>query len=193
MKLVKSILDKLILVAAIAAIALTGLSFANVITPLIVISGSMEPTIMTGSLIVAKQTEAADLKVGDVAAFPRSDGVLVTHRITSIEPYEDSKSSMSFRMKGDANEEEDQDPYVQSSAYTPVVTVPHLGNVFAFIQNNRYALIAVACFGFGLYLLARMGIALVKSRKEEKSEITSDDTNDSTVSDISEEDKQGDS
>lgn len=41
-----------------------GATAAGIIKPLIVISGSMEPGIMTGDLLVATKASAADLSVG---------------------------------------------------------------------------------------------------------------------------------
>lgn len=74
--------------------------------PLTVLSGSMEPTIPTGSQVVAApvvgEAEVARLQVGDIITvmpYPE-DPTLVTHRI--VERI-DSAAGVSFLTQGDAN------------------------------------------------------------------------------------------
>ena len=47
--------------------------------PFIVLSGSMEPSIMTGDMVFVKETDPDSLKVGDVIAY-KSGSAVVTHR-----------------------------------------------------------------------------------------------------------------
>lgn len=67
--------------------------------PFIVLSGSMEPAIMTGDLIVTKEVDPKTLKVGDIISFRVNSNVVVSHRITEI----DNTDGLSFQTKGDAN------------------------------------------------------------------------------------------
>lgn len=140
----------------------------KVITPLIVVSGSMEPEISTGALIIAKKTDAKTLQVGDVASFPREDGVLVTHRVTSNDAFDGDTSLRSVKMKGDANDAEDQSPYIASEALTPLVTVPVIGNVLAEIGNHKYEIIALLSFGAGIWLFVKMIFNYRGSKKSEQ-------------------------
>ena len=65
--------------------------------PLVVLSGSMEPTLPTGSVIYYHPVEESDLKVGDIVTFKLKDNkTLVSHRITSI-------NNGIIQTKGDAN------------------------------------------------------------------------------------------
>lgn len=76
--------------------------------PLIVLSGSMEPEINSGDLIICKQINADQIKVGDIISFfdPDSSGTAVlTHRVTEIS---EENGALSFRTKGDANNTEDR-------------------------------------------------------------------------------------
>ena len=60
---------------------------AGIIKPLVVISGSMEPGIMTGDLLVATKVPAASVHVGDVVSLHGElTGDLVTHRVEKIQP-----------------------------------------------------------------------------------------------------------
>ncbi len=76
--------------------------------PLIILTGSMEPVISSGDLIVAHQIEPQDVKVGDIIAFFDPDGngtSVLTHRVTEVIKDGDE---LSFRTKGDANNVEDR-------------------------------------------------------------------------------------
>ena len=54
-----------------------------------VLSGSMAPTIPTGSMILVKATDASEIEAGDVISFYSSDpalaGAVNTHRVLSVE------------------------------------------------------------------------------------------------------------
>jgi signal peptidase I len=71
---------------------------------LMVVTGSMEPSIHTGDFIIVESTDASALKEGDIISFysEQSDikGMLVTHRITEV-------TDDGFITKGDANPVED--------------------------------------------------------------------------------------
>lgn len=63
-------------------------------------SGSMEPTLSVGSIIVTKKpNHTTDLQVGDVVTFESLSGSIVTHRI--IEVLEGENGSVAYRTKGD--------------------------------------------------------------------------------------------
>lgn len=149
----------------LAIIAINVLAFTKVITPLIVLSGSMEPTIATGALIVASEVSAGVLQVGDIATFPRSDGILVTHRVISIEALRGSPL-WTVMMKGDANDVADIDAYVQSTALKPIVIIPYLGSALAWISNNRKFLVAAAMVIAGIYLALKL---IIDSRTKKAS------------------------
>lgn len=70
--------------------------------PLIVLSGSMEPTILTGDLVLVKEADAEDIVENDIIAF-RADAnteTLITHRVTEVIK---ENGDISFLTKGDAN------------------------------------------------------------------------------------------
>lgn len=63
-------------------------------------SGSMEPTLPVGTVILSRQPrDARELKAKDIVTFRSSSGSVVTHRI--IEVLTDDKGSVSYRTKGD--------------------------------------------------------------------------------------------
>lgn len=70
-----------------------------------VVTGSMEPTIPTGALLVTQQTDLDAVAVGDIICFRTQEaeiwGKIVTHRVTGI--YEAMDGSAMLQTKGDAN------------------------------------------------------------------------------------------
>ncbi len=66
-----------------------------------VVSGSMEPEISVGSLLLVKRIDPFEVKEGDVITF-YSNAVVVSHRVLSNNTFE-----RTFTTKGDANENRD--------------------------------------------------------------------------------------
>lgn len=101
------------------------------VRPLIYLSGSMSPTIPAGSLALAKETPASELRVGDVVTVPHGETHL-THRIVEITQHD---GAASLRLRGDANEVADATTYRVTSAPTTFVSVPHVGAVVAWLSR----------------------------------------------------------
>ena len=86
-------------------------------TPLTILTGSMEPTIMTGEIILIKQ-ESTSIKEGSIITYWMGN-VLVTHRVIGV------NGETSFTLKGDANNTEDEKPIDKSQIVgTYVMTIP---------------------------------------------------------------------
>lgn len=67
--------------------------------PFIVLSGSMEPAIQAGDLIITKVIEAEKVAEGDIIAFQAEKNTIVTHRVTDVR----TEEGLSFLTRGDAN------------------------------------------------------------------------------------------
>jgi signal peptidase len=69
---------------------------------LVALSGSMEPTIATGDLVVGARIRPLDAKVGDIVTFqdPDRQARLITHRVRRMRV---SGDRIRFETKGDAN------------------------------------------------------------------------------------------
>lgn len=115
-----------------------GATAAGIIKPLIVISGSMEPGIMTGDLLIATKTDAAELGIGDVVSLPSElTSHLVTHRIVAIEADGDG---FAVTMKGDNNEFEDAlDYHISGDVWQPMIQVPGAGAVMSRVTTPAVA------------------------------------------------------
>lgn len=125
------------IVATIAAFALN-------ISLIMFKTGSMSPTIPTGSLAVVRQIPASDISVGDVTTVARGEGQLpVTHRVIGITPLNDG--AYSVEMKGDANDNADPHPYEVTEVRKVLWHVPNLAvGVAAIGQPKIMAGITVA-------------------------------------------------
>lgn len=70
-----------------------------------VVTGSMEPTIPVGALLVSKKIEMDAVQVNDIICFQAQEtailGKMMTHRVVDIYPAADG--SLMFATKGDAN------------------------------------------------------------------------------------------
>ena len=87
-----------------AAILVVSVTLPNLfgMRDLTVLSGSMEPTIHTGDVVVEREISALDAELGDVISFkdPENPSVLITHRIQDMQVH---KGVVEFVTKGDAN------------------------------------------------------------------------------------------
>lgn len=122
--------------------------------PLIVISGSMEPGIHTGDLLIDRNLATADLEVGDVVSL-RSEMTdrLVTHRVVDVTQTGDS---WEINLKGDANDNVDVETYaVGDSVLTPALRIPMGGTVVSKLMEPAVALPIL------LALVALLGMSLL--------------------------------
>lgn len=99
-------------------------------------SGSMEPAIPTGSMVVVRTGET--FNEGEVITAKSTMGAntTVTHRIEEKIINEETGVVL-YRLKGDANEEADRDLVNQNRVIGKVLLhVPFLGKVIAFSQSQ---------------------------------------------------------
>lgn len=105
----------------------------------IVKSGSMEPAIPTGSLVVIKPdvtTYGAKYNVGEVVTFGPDTAreIPTTHRVTAIT--RDENNQFVYTTKGDANEEQDPNPVPAADVIGQVVLhVPYAGYILDFAKK----------------------------------------------------------
>lgn len=125
----------LVVLVVLLAVALVGVRLVGIRT-YAVVSGSMEPTYPTGSLLYVKSADASELQVGDAITFMVDEDTVATHRIIEILPDEEDSSVLRFRTQGDANDTPDGTPvHYKNIIGKPVFSVPYLGYVAHFVQN----------------------------------------------------------
>jgi signal peptidase len=130
------------LLTAVATVVVLGLVSVTVLPKflpyqaLVVRSGSMSPTIPTGSVVFYTKRAADKVKVGDIIVFdkPGSSNEKVTHRVFSIGT---SSTGPYFRTKGDANGAPDdwQVPAV-GTGWIAKFHVPVVGYALSDIQSS---------------------------------------------------------
>ncbi|MDP5228627.1 MULTISPECIES: signal peptidase I [Arthrobacter] len=135
---------------------LLGVAFG--IRPQAVVSGSMEPTLPTGSLILVKPEPVVDVRAGDIvtAALPDGRGT-VTHRVVALD--KDRNGVTSLTLKGDANLADDPVPYPVATVGKHLATIPGLGTL-ALAFRTPAGLAAVA-----LVTVVFLAVVLLPGRK----------------------------
>ena len=121
----------LVVLVVILALLLVGVRLVG-LRPMCVLSGSMEPTYHTGSLIYVKPCAPEDVQVGDAITFVLNEDLdVVTHRVISIDAENEH-----FYTQGDANDAPDGAPvYFKNLIGRPVFTIPYLGFVSHWVSN----------------------------------------------------------
>ena len=130
--------------------------------PLVVLTGSMEPTFKTGSIIYYKSVPINDIKVGDVITFKMGDS-LVSHRVYSID-------DGLYQTKGDANNAVDASKVKASDIVgrDAKFSIPYLGFFVKYINEHMYFLIFIALLLISDFLLSN--ISKEKKGKDDLSE-----------------------
>lgn len=125
-----------------------------------VLSGSMEPGIMTGSLAFIKPASHTGVTPGDIITFALGD-MVVTHRIVRDEP-----ENRAFITKGDANEDED----IRPVSYDSIIgkysfSIPLLGYLSGMVKSGGIPVVIFTVAAVVLFMLLDIG------QKKEKGEI----------------------
>jgi len=144
-----------ILVAAVAilAILLVGVRLFG-LQVFTVLSGSMEPTYHTGSLIYVKSVDYRELEAGDVITFMLDEDTIATHRIVEVVPDEDEPEVLRYMTKGDANDAVDGSlVHYRNVIGTPVFSIPKMGYFANFIQEPPGTYVAISAGAIILILV----------------------------------------
>ena len=126
-----------------------------------VVTGSMEPEIPVGSLILSKQTDIEQIQIGDIVNFRSKEsgmlGMVITHRV--IQRYEDRSGNILLETKGDANRYTDGLFVDEDNLIGKTVIYTKEGNLMAGILSlltNKIgflACIVVPCLLIGIFAM----------------------------------------
>lgn len=134
--IVGSTLLNIAAVGGVICIVLVILAYCFNITLIMFKTGSMSPTIPTGSLALVREIPASDIAIGDVVTVDRAGKLPVTHRVTSVSAAAAGESTeRTITLKGDANVGEDPEPYVVSTVRIVLASVPGLAYVVIWFSN----------------------------------------------------------
>ena len=127
------------------------------IVPYVVLSGSMEPTIDTGSLcFINKKTKIESIKEKDIIAFKLKDGTLVTHRAVEI-------TDEGIVTKGDNNNDVDSNIVTKNNFVGKnLFWIPKLGYVVKAFQSTTGKIIVITA----VVLLFASGFLFGESKKK---------------------------
>lgn len=137
------------LIVVVGFIKLSSVKSLNVpVKSFVIISASMEPTIMTGDIILVRP--GAAVGVGDVITFVNNEGVTITHRIVE-EGLTDGRRS--FVTEGDNNEAPEPYPVFEDQIIGKYwVTLRYFGYAVVYGQKPLGMLIIVLLFVSFIFL-----------------------------------------
>lgn len=169
-RFLKSLSTALVLASVVFAFLIAGIRIFG-IQVFGVLTGSMEPSFPTGSLIYVKDVDASDLRVNDVITFSISPNVIATHRIVELVQDENNPSIVRFRTKGDANNDVDASLVSAGNIIGKAMfAIPHLGYVASYIQQppGIYVAILVCALMIGFVFYTDSLEAAQKKRKRKR-------------------------
>ena len=129
----------------------------------VIVSGSMEPTIHIGDVVVAKNVKDNELQVGDIICF-RHGQTVITHRISEVI---EENNEIEYKTKGDNNNVEDSSKVTQKSIEGKVVKIiPYIGNISLILQQR---IVIIGIIGlFYIYMLFQNAIKRKKTERNRK-------------------------
>ena len=137
--------------------------------PMIVLTDSMYPTILSGDLIIVKTVDAETIREQDVISFFDPDGSgtsVVTHRVMKV----NTEGGLSFTTKGDGNNAEDASAVPAANLVGLYQTrIKGAGNVAMFLQTTPGLVVCVA-----LPMVLLIAYELIRRKRYEKAK--DDDT-----------------
>jgi signal peptidase len=129
-----------------------------------VLSGSMEPELKVGSVVIIRPLDIGSVNAGDIITFRSPlNGKLTTHRVISVT----SNPSIILRTKGDANE--DADPFIlgsKSMVGRVCFNIAYLGYVSQFIKSRPGLLLTLYLPGLIIVLMEVKNIWRVPTEEE---------------------------
>ena len=132
--------------------------------PFIVLSGSMRNVINEGDLVLSKECDTSNLKVGDIISF-KEEEIVVTHRIIDIVSENGEKH---FITKGDNNDTQDSG-FVLAENIEGIFLfkVSGLGNVAMFLQTPIGMIVALS---IPLAILICINLSSSKDSEEDENQ-----------------------
>ena len=127
----------------------------------VIISGSMEPNINIGDIVIAKsiKNKEESIKVGDIISYRKGQNV-ITHRITNIE--KDENGILRIATKGDNNNTEESERILINNIEGKVITIiPKIGYITLILKDKVLIIL--------IFIIAYVYISKtekVKKRKE---------------------------
>ncbi|MBP3596270.1 MAG: signal peptidase I [Clostridia bacterium] len=114
----------------------------------VIISGSMEPELKIGDVVIIKKCNQEDLKVGDIISY-RSGQSIITHRIHDIIK---KGNSIKYETKGDNNNISDRSFVKFEDIEGKLIQkISNVGNIILLLKN-KVVIIAILIMFYIMYL-----------------------------------------
>ena len=128
-----------------------------------IISGSMEPEIQIGDIVIVKESNEGDIKEGDIISFRQGQSV-VTHRIIEIK---NDNEKQTYVTQGDNNNIEDKEETESNMIEGKVIgKIPFLGKISKMLQG-KITIIVIALITY-IYFSHSSKISRIKNRRKAK-------------------------
>lgn len=176
----KKTLDKILKIVYgvfIALVVVVALIFIIPLLPIpgnynikVVLSGSMEPDIKTGAIVLVKPENSYE--VGDIINFDgnfRLNGqkLSITHRVTE-KNIDEATGNITYKTKGDANDDEDFEMVSHNKVLGRVIfDVPYIGYVVETAQKP-YGFLALILIPAGIIIFDQSKVILQEFKKMKK-------------------------
>ena len=133
----------------------------------VIASGSMEPNIPSGSIVLVTAVAQEEIAVGDVLTFfSTSKTEVITHRVVAVSG---GGEDYFVTTRGDANNTDDRPLSYDRVIGRVSYIVPGSSFIIVLLGNATYA--GIAIIGVGVVLFLSGVLVSVKKRKKEKQEI----------------------
>lgn len=138
-----------------------------------VTTGSMEPTLPVGTLLIVKEVPIEQIEQDDIVTFRSKSsnmlGAVITHRVVNI--FENTQGQIFLETKGDNNSDPDGSFVEQNNLIGRVVYNTSSGNIFSELMGvltdpvGFFACIVLPCLVFGV-LIMRNTIKNIRTEME---------------------------
>ncbi|MDD3171364.1 MAG: signal peptidase I [Bacilli bacterium] len=125
----------------------------------VVPTGSMEPEIMPGEFVLAKDVEFSSIIVGDDVIYHSEMGIYIIHRVIEISP------SGELTVQGINNPSPDEEVVTISNYVGKVIKHGSILNLGEIVLNKRFALFAIVIVIFAILLVTEL-VKIYKTLKE---------------------------
>lgn len=144
-----------------------------------VLSSSMEPSegspdggFYEGDVIIVKKvTDYNEINVGDIITFNpgKESKAYLTHRVVDIKTQLNSDKGLYFVTRGDANKSDDPPISAELVIGKKVFTIPKLGGVVGFIQDNLILSIVFILSLFAFIVVLKQFLKITQKKKQANS------------------------
>ena len=128
-----------------------------------IVSGSMEPELEIGDIVLVRETDKSDIKEGDIISFRQGQSV-VTHRIIEIKENDEKQT---YVTRGDNNNIEDKEETEYDMIEGKFVGKIHFLGKISLILQGKMTVIIIALITY-IYFSHTSKINRIKNRRKAK-------------------------